>query len=250
MAKIFSNKKDIRYWLLWIFLGFSMSSVAQTYIHEPSILNQFTVMETGAGSLQPREYYNLLHKGYQATAAGTNKMEFRLKNQELTMKEISLAEKVDSDLVKRAKVEATNIATRSPGAGDVAWAMEKGKIEGMMSTFDRNINKIVSFGGTVDDYNDWKSVYDCLSCAIKLTRNAYLDLGSRKKEYLAIHKDIVRQNLELVKKLRYWNSKKELKKITQNTGKIQRLSSVSNIAQGALNRWQDALAVDGFHKNP
>ena len=120
----------------------------------------------------------------------------------------------------------------------------------MMSTFDRNINKIVSFGGTVDDYNDWKNVYDCLSCAIKLTRNTYLDLGSRKKEYLAIHKDIVRQNLELVKKLRYRNSKKELKKITQNTGKIQRLSSVSNIAQGALNRWQDALAVDGFHKNP
>ena len=48
-------------------------------------------------------------------------MSFRLENQQLTMKEISLAEKVDSDLVKRAKVEAINIATRTPGAGDVTW---------------------------------------------------------------------------------------------------------------------------------
>ena len=51
----------------------------------------------------------------------TIQMSFRLENQQLTMKEITLAEKVDSDLVKRAKVEATNIATRSPGAGDVTW---------------------------------------------------------------------------------------------------------------------------------
>lgn len=59
------------------------------------------------------------------TAAATNKLSFRLENQVLTNKEVPLAEKVDSDLVKREKVEATNIATRTPGAGDVAWMMER-----------------------------------------------------------------------------------------------------------------------------
>lgn len=59
------------------------------------------------------------------------------------MKEITSTEKVDSDLVKLAKVEAINIISRTPDAGDFAWAMEKGKIEGMMRTFDRNIKKIL-----------------------------------------------------------------------------------------------------------
>ena len=124
-----------------------------TYIHEDDIMNQFTVMETGAGSLKPREYYQLMHKSYQKTAAATNKLSFRLENQVLTNKEVPLAEKVDSDLVKREKVEATNIATRTPGAGDVAWMMEKGKIESKMNTFESNINKIVSYGGR----NIWPS---------------------------------------------------------------------------------------------
>ena len=98
----------------------------------------------------------------------------------LTNKEVPLAEKVDSDLVKREKVEATNIATRMPGAGDVAWMMEKGKIESKMNTFESNINKIVSYGGSSDDYKNWKDIYNCLDCAIKLIRKSYLDLGSRK----------------------------------------------------------------------
>jgi len=141
-----------------------------TYIHEDDIMNQFTVMETGAGSLKPREYYQLMHKSYQKTAAATNKLSFRLENQVLTNKEVPLAEKVDSDLVKREKVEATNIATRMPGAGDVAWMMEKGKIESKMNTFESNINKIVSYGGSSDDYKNWKDIYNCLDCAIKLIR--------------------------------------------------------------------------------
>lgn len=62
------------------------------------------------------------------------------------MKEISLAENVDSVLSRRAKVEAMNIANRTPGVADVAWKMEKGKIEGAMSNFQKNINKITLMG--------------------------------------------------------------------------------------------------------
>ena len=220
----------------------------ETYIHEDDIMNQFTVMETGAGSLKPREYYQLTHKSYQKTAAATNKLSFRLENQVLTNKEVPLAEKVDSDLVKREKVEATNIATRTPGAGDVAWMMEKGKIESKMNTFESNINKIVSYGGSSDDFKNWKDIYNSLDCAIKLIRKSYLDLGSRKKEYLAIYQDIVKRNLSLTGQLRYWKSLKTVKQAQQKATKIDRQSSNTVIANNAMRRWQNAMAVDGFSK--
>lgn len=220
-----------------------------TYWHESDIMNQFTVMETGSGSLQPREYYQYFHKNYQKTASETNKLSFRLDNQSNLRKEIPLAEKKDSDLVKRAEVEAMNIAARTPGAADVAWLMEKGKIESKMSIFQSNINKIVSYGGSSDDYRDWKNVYDCMTCAIKLTRESYLDLGSRKKEYLAIYKDIVKKNLALTQKLRYWKHIKDLKEMEGKATKPQRLSSITVISHDALTRWQSAFAVDGFSKS-
>lgn len=223
-----------------------LTAMGQTYNHEPDIMNQFTVMETGAGSLMPRDYYQYMHKNYQRTAVETNKMTYRLANQATTMLEVPLSEKVDSDLVKRAKVEAMNVAARTPGAADVAWAMEKGKIESKLGIFQSNINKITSYGGSSDDYKDWQNVYECLVCAIKLIRDAYLDLGSRKKEYLAIYRDIVKRNLELTQQLRYWNSLKNVKEMTSKATKLQRLSSITTISHDALNRWQSAMAVDGF----
>lgn len=47
-----------------------------TYIHEDDIMNQFTVMETGAGSLKPRKYYQLMHKSYQKKSSSHQQVEF------------------------------------------------------------------------------------------------------------------------------------------------------------------------------
>lgn len=219
-----------------------------TYVHEEDIMNQFTVMEIGAGSLKPRAYYQVMHNSYQNDAAPTNKLAKRLANQALTNKEIPLAEKVDSDLVKREKVEAMNIAVRTPGVADVAWTMEKGKIQGKMSLFQSNINKIESYGGTSDDYKNWQNIYSCFETAIKLIRESYLDLGSRKKEYLAIYRDIVKRNLALVEELRYWQCLKMVKENEQKATKVERLSSNTVLATNAMRRWQNAMAVDGFSK--
>lgn len=120
-----------------LLLSYSSTLSAQTYNHESAIMNQFTVMEIGSGSLTPRDYYNLTHKNYQKSATLTNKQSFRTKTQQNMMKEISLAENVDSVLSRRAKVEALNVANRTPGSADVAWKMEKGKIEGAMSNFQK-----------------------------------------------------------------------------------------------------------------
>lgn len=229
-----------------LFPSEALAQVDYTMYHEADIMNQFTVMETGAGSLQPRSYYQVMHKAYQNTASITNKLSKRLANQALTMEEVPLAEKVDSDLVKREKVEATNIATRTASVSDVAWMMEKGKIESKMNLFQSNISKIVAYGGTSDDYKGWKEIYNCLETGIKLIRESYLDLGSRKKEYLAIYKDIVKRNLSLVQQLRYWKSLKYIKENEKNTTKVERLSSVTTIATDAMRRWQSAMAVDGF----
>lgn len=65
-----------------LLLSYSSTLSAQTYNHESAIMNQFTVMEIGAGSLTPRDYYNLTHKNYQKSASLTNKQSFRTKTQE------------------------------------------------------------------------------------------------------------------------------------------------------------------------
>lgn len=41
-----------------LLLNYSSSLSAQTYNHESAIMNQFTVMEIGSGSLTPRDYSN------------------------------------------------------------------------------------------------------------------------------------------------------------------------------------------------
>lgn len=116
-----------------------------TYIHERDIMNQFTTMETGAGVLSPAWYYNSLHKNYQRDANLRNKLAYRTDVMANTSKEVNEAEKVDSDYVERAKVEALNIVSRS-SASDLSWVLEKKKLDSKMLLFDKNINHIVSCG--------------------------------------------------------------------------------------------------------
>ena len=50
--------------------AFALSAHAQkiTYNHDDAKMNQITVQETGAGSLTPSLYYQLLHNRYRKTA--------------------------------------------------------------------------------------------------------------------------------------------------------------------------------------
>ena len=68
------------------------------------------------------------------------------------------------------------------------------------------------------------------------------------KEYLAIYQDIVKRNLSLTGQLRYWKSLKTVKQAQQKATKIDRQSSNTVIANNAMRRWQNAMAVDGFSK--
>lgn len=232
--------------LLGMLLCVAVPSVAQevTYNHENDIMNQFLTMETGAGALTPANYYTTFHNAYQKTANATNKLVFRTATSVKVNEEKAPAEKIDSDLVARAKIEALNIESRSSKT-DVTWSMEKSKVNGKLEVFNRNISRIVSSGGTSDDYKTWKNIYSCFETAINYMQKSYLDMGQRKKEYLAIYRDIVKRNAQLVGKLSYWRNGKKAREFLDNKTKITRVTSTKVVAQDCLRRWQTAFGVDG-----
>ena len=73
------------------------------------------------------------------------------------------AEAIDSALVKRAEIEALNVADRQI---DLAWLAEGDKINAQMERLQRNIDRILLAGGTTDDKERWTEYYHVYQCAI------------------------------------------------------------------------------------
>lgn len=239
-----------RIYMLSMFLALSLTVFCQGYVqvtknHEDFIMQQFTTMETGAGSLTPRFYYNAFHKQYQRTANVENKQLFRTHMKARVADEKVYADSIDSVTKRRAKVEALNVLDRQP-LTDTAWPVEKSKIEGKLAIFQSNINKIMPYGGTSEDYRQWKNIYNCIQTAIKVTRESYQDSGKKKREYLAIYKDIVGRNYHLTRLLLTLNGIKKARDMQRDSRPPQRLTSVRTTAFDAMNRWKAAMAVDGF----
>ena len=88
-----------------------------TYNHDSPKQNQVTVMETGTGALSPDLYYSVLHNKYKKSAAAKNKLSFRTLAGINLYNQVDDAEAIDSALVKRAKVEALNVAARQADRG-------------------------------------------------------------------------------------------------------------------------------------
>ena len=166
-----------------------------TYNHDSPKQNQITVMETGTGALSPDLYYTLLHNNYKKSAASKNKLSFRTLAGVNLYNQTDEAEAIDSALVKRAEIEALNVADRQI---DLAWIAEGDKVNGQMDRFKRNIDRILPAGGSSDDKERWTEYYHMYQCAIDATKNAYMPNAQRKKEYLRIYEDVVRQNEILV----------------------------------------------------
>ena len=105
-----------------------------TYNHDSPKQNQITVMETGTGALSPELYYTLLHNKYKKSAASKNKLSFRTLAGVNLYNQTDEAEAIDSALVKRAEIEALNVADRQI---DLAWLAEGDKINGTASAQHR-----------------------------------------------------------------------------------------------------------------
>ena len=167
-----------------------------TYNHDSSKKNQITVMETGSGSLTPELYYWTLHNNYRKSAASKNKLGFRTTAGINLYNQIPDAEKIDSVLTRRAEIEALNVADRQI---DLAWKVEKEKINTQLDKLQSNINRIIPTGGSMEDRKRWEELYNMYQCAVKATREAYMPNARRKVEYLRIYDDLTRQNDILLK---------------------------------------------------
>lgn len=191
-----------------------------TYNHDSPKQNQITVMETGAGSLSPDLYYLLLHNKYKKTAAAKNKLSFRTLAGVNLYNQTDEAEAIDSALVKRAGIEALNIADRQV---DLAWLAE---------------------GGTPDERERWEEYYQVYRCAINATKDAYMPNAQRKKEYLRISEDVARQNETLVLYL----ARRQNATVTESLMSAQEVQPIDKgiILRGAMERWNESrYAVRG-----
>ena len=159
-----------------------------TYNHDSPKQNQITVMETGTGALSPELYYTLLHNKYKKSAASKNKLSFRTLAGVNLYNQTDEAEAIDSALVKRAEIEALNVADRQI---DLAWLAEGDKINAQMERLQRNIDRIPLAGGTTDDRERWTEYYHVYQCAIDATKDAYMPNAQRKKEYLRIYNELL-----------------------------------------------------------
>ena len=238
-----NNKKIIsKMTAALLLMAVTTTVTAQTYNHDASVYNQFLVGETGGGSLTPGMYYNAVHRSYQKWASLENKNLFRGQLALVLEREKPLAEQIDSALTYRARIEAMNVADRTPKALDLAWQAEKGKIEKKFQLFRENINKITMKGGSSRDYRDWLEIYNCLQTALKAVRDAYLPLNERKRQYLEIYHDLVLRNQQLVQYVTSLSCGREADSLLSS--KVSpRYVRLSGYTSDALGRWKVAMAA-------
>lgn len=207
--------------------------------HDDERMNQFLVSHTGAGSLQPAEYYQLLHRSYQSDATETNKMILAAGLKAILMNEVPDAKSIDSALVKRAEQEALRVADRSV---DIAWQSEGSKINKRMSSYESLINKIIPLGGSLEDYQTYKRDYDKITCEIRAVQDAYMDNSMRTREYTKIYEDVLDSELDLIAFLRKVRALKRMEKELEKAEEAGPLPSPSKQAAiQAHTRWQNAF---------
>lgn len=234
--------------LVAVLLAISNSAVGQpTYNHDASVYNQFLVTEVGGGSLTPSLWYDGLHRSYSKWAHKVNKNGLRVAMTLELEPQKAMAQEIDSALTYRAKIEAMNVADRTPKALDLAWQTEKTKIEKKFQIFRENINKITMCGGSSQDYREWLEIYNCLQVALKAVRDAYMPLNERKKQYLEIYHDIVLRNQQLVGHISSLSYHKEVDGLLHSKvkPKYARLGSYTSEAFG---RWKVSMAVGLVNK--
>lgn len=219
-----------------------------TYSHDAAKMNQMTVAEIGSGTLTPDLYYTLLHNGYRNSAAAKNKLGFRTAAGLAAYEQVDDATELDSAMIKRSEIEALNIADRTGGALDVAWAAEGEKINSKMSDFNSNIDRILQYGGTPEQQALWKEHYNVLTSAINATQQAYMPNSQRKRQYLQIYADATRKNETLVRYLvRLSNSRTTASLLNSS---YEKPAPHAIAAANALSRWRDAgWSVSGNNSN-
>lgn len=219
-------------------MTFTCKAQNVTYNHDADKMHQFTVGEIGTGALSPEYYYQLFHNSYRKTAAASNKLLYRTEVGAAGYMQVDMADSIRVAMEKRAGIEALNIADRSGGVLDLAWAIEGNKITSKLESYKKNIDRILGAGGNLDNQSRWKDHYRMFSCAIKATQDAYMPNAERKKQYLAIYADICRDNEQLIAYLVRLNNANRTNGLLNQ--QLVRSNPTARAATAALNRWREA----------
>ena len=205
-----------------------------TYNHDETKMYQVTVMETGVGELTPRAFYGVVHNKYYQDAAETNKLRYRSEAAAHGTVQVGISETIDTSLTKRAEVEALNMADRQV---DLAWQAEGPKIQSRLEAFNRNIARLTEVGGNAGDLTLWQERYHLFQTAISAVRNSYMPNAERKKEYLAIYRDITEGNNTLIAYIVTVDSRERTKVHLEAT--LERPNRNAEIAVEARGRWKE-----------
>ena len=221
--------------VLLIAVCFSAKAQRVTYNHDNAKMNQVTVQETGAGTLSPSLYYQIFHNRYRKKANAENKMSYRTAAGIADYQQIDDAKKLDSAMVKRAEIEALNMADRQV---DLAWLAEGRKVEEKLADFSRNINRLMSAGGRNAHVTLWREHYNKFVTAINAIKQSYMPNSQRKKEYLRIYADINKANEDLIRFLVHLTGRGETARLL--AASYTKPDNRGSIAQAAMNRWRGA----------
>lgn len=228
-----------RIFLILLFIMSVVEGRAQgmTFNHDPSIMNQVTVMETGIGGLTPPMYYNEVHHNYYRWANVNNKNQSRIVFGREVDKQVEKSDTIKSALKRRAIIAGWDRVSQDPSL-DAAWKIEGPKIENKMAVFKKNIGRIIPKGGTSDDQFVWTQTYNCIQSAINIIRKSTLTHGQRQTEYVAIYRQIISKLSLLSKKLSEWEGQKMVKEFKKSGTPIKRTSTNGTLAYGSLLSWQ------------
>lgn len=223
--------------------GFIIDAGAQDYVpvHDEMLFNQFSSMEVSYGNLTPEWWYKLLNKNYYTNIAHepTRGMQaLRSHAARVAGQQVEMADSVHQVMKERELVELTNLADRQ---FDLVWEVEKEKIEPLLNQFKKNMNYIMVYGGSTQDYKEWQLICKCIEDGITATHKAYLANSKRHHQYLAIYKDLKERNQSLMNYLQKMKSLKDFKEMTERSKKPGR-PDVKSIARQAHGRWLVAMS--------
>ena len=228
--------------LLLLTVSLMVSAQGMTYNHDEVVMNQFMKAEIGSGTLgkggpwADLVYYGVTHKSYRnmANNPANNKMASRSLTYAEVNKEMKYAEDIKDSLIKRAEIEALNIADRQ---FDVEWLVEKGKIQRVQSTFKKNIEDIVYYGGTSEDKTAWTQIYNMVQESLDSAHDAYMPNSQRKAVYVLLYKDLCQYNVTLNKLKNIWWSERFVRDQKNKTFNFAKSRSMIKDCYG---RWKMA----------
>lgn len=212
-------------------------SAQVTYYHDATKQGQFLMQETGTGSFSSTSewYYDIFHHSYKKSITATNKNLYRAAAYQATYSQVEYADSIKARLEERAKQEALNMADRQI---DLAWLTEQSKIEDAMTKYRNNLSLLATYGVSSEERNDWEMYAKVWDFEIDRTRQSYMANSERQREFLTIYDDIVKRNMQLIKRTRYLKALQGSQNTLQaNTSRPP--SRLSQCATESYNKWRE-----------